>query len=195
MDIRLFRQQLAWLRDNNYYFPTWDEAIAYLRGDIVLPDKSIVLTSDDGAPSFYQLAIPAVMDAGAKITSFVVLIDFDPANLTLYDPTRIFFRSHSYDMHRLGDGGSARLLESSAADIEDDVAKGEAVLGLKDVYCYPFGSVTDTAEQALAASGVELALAIINEKAYPGMDMMNMPRLRMSDGISLDYFIEQVTPG
>jgi peptidoglycan/xylan/chitin deacetylase (PgdA/CDA1 family) len=194
MDIRLFREQLAWLRDNGYYYPTWEEANLYLRGDIVLPEKSVILTSDDGAPSFYQLAIAEVMAAGAKITSFVVAIDFETPNLALYDPERVFFRSHSYDMHRWGPGGSARLLESTAEEVAEDVELGAAVLGTRDVYCYPFGSNNETARAALAGAGVQLALAIENLKAYPMMDPMQIPRLRMSDGISLDYFISVVAP-
>ncbi|MDR1265106.1 MAG: hypothetical protein LBK42_05955 [Propionibacteriaceae bacterium] len=189
LDIRLFRQQLTWLRDNNYYYPTWDEADAYLRGDIVLPSRSIILTSDDALPSVYELAVPAVLDYGAKLTIFPVVKYFDPAWLGQFDPERIFFQSHSYDMHPGTADGSAKLLTATPQEIAADVAASAAVLGTKDILCYPYGVTTEVAEAALAANGVRLALIIGNQRAYPLMDPMAIPRLRMSDGLALDDFI------
>jgi peptidoglycan/xylan/chitin deacetylase (PgdA/CDA1 family) len=194
LDIHLFEEQLAWLRDNNYYYPTWEEVNEYLRGNITLPEKSVVLTSDDGNESFYRLAIPLVEQYGARITSFVVATDFDPENLGRYDRSRIFFQSHSFDMHRGGSDGDARILTSSYDEIVADVQAGDQVLGTRTVYCYPFGKTDENAKQALSDSNVQIALVIENVRAYPMMDMMGIPRLRISDGISLDVFISEVNP-
>jgi len=192
MDIHEFEGHLAYLRDNNYYFPTWEEVSEYIRGNILLPEHSVVLTSDDGHESFYRLAAPLVLQYDAKITSFVVAIDFDPAHLKEFDPTRVFFQSHSYDMHRVGWDGDARLLTATPEEIAEDVRLGAEVLGTKAVYCYPFGKYNDTARQALAANGVSLGLAIENMWAYPMMDPLAVPRVRMSAGGTIEGFISSV---
>jgi peptidoglycan/xylan/chitin deacetylase (PgdA/CDA1 family) len=194
LDIRTFEEQLIWLRDNGYYYPRWGEVNEYLRGNITLPEKSIVITSDDGNESFYRLAVPLIERYGARITSFVVVKDFDPANLERYDRNHIFFQSHSYDMHRGGSDGDARILTSSYDEVVADVQAGDQVLGTHMVYCYPFGKTNDTAKRALNDSDVQIALVIVNTRAYPMMDMMEIPRVRISNGISLEAFIIAVSP-
>lgn len=39
--------QLAYLTSQNYYFPSYKELYAYIKGEIDLPEKSIILTFDD----------------------------------------------------------------------------------------------------------------------------------------------------
>ena len=41
-------EQLAWLVERGFYFPSWAELRAYVDGTHSLPDKSVILTFDDG---------------------------------------------------------------------------------------------------------------------------------------------------
>ena len=58
MEIHLFEDQMKYLSENNYYQPTWDELIDYVDGKTTLPEKSVIVTADDGNPSFFELAVP-----------------------------------------------------------------------------------------------------------------------------------------
>ena len=194
MDITLLEGQLAWLQESNYYYPNWEEVSQYIRGNIMLPKHSIVLCSDDGADSFYDLAVPLLMKYNAKMTTFVVAIDFNPARLKMYDPEHVLIQSHSYDMHRGGAGGDARLLTATKEEIIEDVELSASILGTRTAYCYPFGKYSDLARATLEECGVGVALAIYNERAYPLEDPMAVSRLRMSDGISLEEYIHRVSP-
>lgn len=187
MDINLFQSHLEYMQTNDYYFPTWEEVAAYIRGEILLPERSIVLCSDDGHESFFRLAAPLVLDYEAKMTSFIVLIDLAPESLELYDPNKIFIQSHSYDMHRGGSDGDARILTASYQEVYDDAIMGKEILGNADAYCYPFGKTNENAKQALGDAGVGVALIIGNDRAYPLCDPMEVPRLRMSDGSTAEY--------
>jgi peptidoglycan/xylan/chitin deacetylase (PgdA/CDA1 family) len=188
MDIQVFKEHLAYFSSNNYYYPTWDEVVAYIRGEILLPQPSVVLTADDGNDSFFSLAAPLVLEYGVKMTSFPILIDMDPSRLTQFDRNRIFLESHSYDMHRGGIDGDARLLTASHEEILDDVKRGREILDAPPLaYCLPYGKSNPEARQALADAGVGVALAIINDRAYPLCDPMEVPRLRINDGASVDY--------
>lgn len=187
MNIHLFGEHLAYLHENNYYYPTWEEVAAYIRGEILLPEPSIVLCSDDGDESFFRLAAPLVLSYEAKMTSFIVLADLDPSRLQEYDPEHILIQSHSYDMHRSGVDGDSRILTSSYEEVYDDAMKGMEILGNTLAYCYPFGDTTEIAKQALSDAGVGVALIIGNDRAYPLCDPMEVPRLRISDGVGTDY--------
>jgi peptidoglycan/xylan/chitin deacetylase (PgdA/CDA1 family) len=194
MDIRLFEDQVRWLTENNYYFPTWEEADLYLRGEAMIPQPAIILTSDDGLPSFFDLAIPVVVKYGARMTGFVVVGYFDRAHL---EENREFidYQSHSWNMHPGTESGQARLPIASAEEIREDVELSADALGTRLAFCYPYGYTTPFAEEQLAANGVRLGLVIENLTAYPMMPPLHIPRLRMSDGISLDTFIWVVTSG
>ncbi len=188
MDIHLFESHLAYLQSQNYYFPTWEEVGAYIRGEILLPKPSIMLCSDDGHESFFRLAAPLVFQYGARMTSFIVLKDLEASGrLGQFDENTIFIQSHSYDMHRGGSDGDARILTASYQEIFDDAKMAETLLGNELAYCYPFGKTNTNAKQALADAGVGVALVIENDRAYPLCDPMEVPRLRMSDGSTADY--------
>ena len=47
MEIHDFEEQLKYLTENNYYFPTWEEVENYVKGKSCLPVHSIVITVDD----------------------------------------------------------------------------------------------------------------------------------------------------
>jgi peptidoglycan/xylan/chitin deacetylase (PgdA/CDA1 family) len=191
MNVNDFDAQMKYLTDNNFYFPTWDEAVQYLEGNIMLPTHSVVVTSDDGEANFYSNGEPIIAkyaSKGARITGFVIGKDFDTAHLSEYPKSVVDFQSHSYDLHHAGADGRYALLTTSYSDIQADVEKTYELLGTKTAFCYPGGKYDDNSEKALRDAGVQIALAIINERAYPGMDMMAIPRCRMSQGITMAGF-------
>jgi hypothetical protein len=116
-----------------------------------------------------------------------VLIDLLPERLEAYDPKKIFIQSHSYDMHRGGSDGDARILTASYQEIYDDAKMGEQILGNMWAYCYPFGKTNKHVKQALYDAGVGVALVIENDRAYPLCNPMKVPRLRINDGTTADY--------
>jgi peptidoglycan/xylan/chitin deacetylase (PgdA/CDA1 family) len=192
MDINSFAAQVKWLCQEHYYFPTWPEVEAYFNGTCELPRHSIVLTSDDGHKDFYSEAAPVIQRyaaQGARMTGFVILDKFDKSNLQKYDANVISFQAHSYGMHKAGlHGERGALLTSTAAQIQADAKTCQGILGKFVAYCYPYGSVTPKIEQNLKTAGVGLGLAIINKRAHHSDDPMDVPRVRMSMGISLATF-------
>ena len=70
--VEKFAEQMDFLVDNNYYFPSWQEVNDYVDGKINLPEKSVVLTDDDGNHTFFALAVPVTEERKIPITSFII---------------------------------------------------------------------------------------------------------------------------
>ena len=72
IEISKFEEQIKYLKENNFYFPTWEEVEKSIDRDIILPEKSVVLTFDDGDDSFFELAVPILQKYNVNGTSFVI---------------------------------------------------------------------------------------------------------------------------
>lgn len=188
-----FEEQLKYLTENEYYFPSWDEVNDYMDGNIKLPKKSVVLTMDDGDPSFFDLAVPLLQKYNVNATSFVVGNWYGYR----YDENmkNVDFESHSYDMHRAGANGKGRMVNLSYTDIVQDLKDSKETMGGDrcKIFCYPFGHNNDTAVKALKDTGFTMAFTVSGGKIKPGMDKYKLPRVRVSDGNSLKYFISSIS--
>lgn len=56
LEISKFEQQLNCLKENDFFFPTFEELSQFINGEIDLTKKSVILTIDDGSISFFNLA-------------------------------------------------------------------------------------------------------------------------------------------
>lgn len=68
---RKFEQQMAYLEDNGYRVIPLTEVLAFLRGKAPIPERSVVLTIDDGHRSVYQIAYPVLKKYGYPATIFI----------------------------------------------------------------------------------------------------------------------------
>lgn len=187
MEISDFEAQVKYLVDNNYYFPTWKEVEDFIDGKITLPSKSIAITSDDGDDSFFDLAIPILKKYQAKGTSFVITIHA-ASDVKKYQSNLISLQSHSHDMHRSGKDGKGRILTIPKAEAVKDLKKSQEILGDSTVFCYPFGHYNDAAKAAIKEAGFTLAFTIKSGRVYKGSNKLELPRIRMSKGVTLNQF-------
>lgn len=193
MEISSFENQMKYLSENNYYFPTWDEVVDYIDGKIDLPEKSIVITVDDGDNSFFRLAVPVINKYNVKATSFIVTTWTGKDTVDEYKSDKIDFQSHSNDMHSAGVNGKGKFVNYSYEQGVEDVEASAQVTGTKDAFCYPFGHFNDTAKNVLKDTGYKLAFTTQGGRVKPGQDKYQLPRVRMSKGISLNSFINSVS--
>lgn len=71
MKLSFFIQQLEYYKRANYYIATLDEVLAFKRGELCLPEKTISLTFDDGYLDNWVYAFPLLMRYGFRATIFV----------------------------------------------------------------------------------------------------------------------------
>jgi len=185
-----FEEQIKYMSENNFYFPTWNEVEKYVNGSISLPAKSVVITVDDGDPSFFDLAVPILQKYNITATSFVVTSWYGyryDANMK-----NVVFESHSDNMHQAGANGKGRMVNWSYDEILKDIKTSSATLGNCNIFCYPFGHYNDIAIKALKDADYKLAFTTEGGRVKPGQNKYKLPRVRVSDGNSLKYFINSI---
>lgn len=194
VEIHDFEEQLKYLTDNNYYFPTWDEVKSFVEGKTCLPEHSIVVTVDDGDESFFNLAVPVIQKYDVKVTAFVITSKIESKDyLNNFDKNKIIFESHSHDMHKTGANGTGTFLTLAHDEALSDVKTSKEFLGNATVFCYPFGDHSEACEKILQEAGYDLAFTKAYLRVRPGDDPYALGRIRMTKGDSLQTFIQRVS--
>lgn len=189
-------EELAWLKDQDYYFPTWKEVRDYVDGKLLLPEKSIVLTFDDGAVSFLKNGIPLLEEYKTPATSFVITSKNGREKVEKYRSKYVTYESHSDNLHRgggnIGHGGIFTVI--SHDDGLADLKKSIEIVGSKDAFAYPFGDTNDSCRQVVEDAGFLCAVTTVQGRAKPGDDPLLLPRQRMSRNQSMETFRAMVLP-
>lgn len=184
-------KQLKYLVENDYYFPSFDELRAYIDGRIALPEKSVILTFDDGQTGFLKYGVPVLEKYKVPATSFLIGTKGAPKKVKKYRSEYVQYQSHSYDMHQgggnIGHGGIVSIMD--AASIQADLAKEAEISGNNDAFAYPFGDYTENAFAAVAAAGIDCAFTTEQGRVLPGSDFRRLPRVRVDGMASLENFI------
>lgn len=190
IEISNFEEQMKYLSDNDFYFPTWEEVEDYIDGKTELPEKSVVITVDDGDPSFFELAVPIIQKYNIQATSFVVAYWY--GDRAENKEKNISYQSHSYDMHKGGANGKGVMLSWSYDKIVDDLKTSQEVLGDATIFCYPFGQFNDLDVKALKDTGFKLAFTTQGGRVKKGASKYQLPRVRVSKSTSLKAFMQKV---
>lgn len=194
MEIHKFEEQLNYLVQNNYYFPSWDEVKEFVLGKKTLPNKSVVITIDDGHASLFDLAIPIINKYKVKATAFIITSKKAGTKYQQYKSDYINFESHTHNMHRAGcTGGRGGLFRCiSYSDGINDLKESISILNSSDAIAYPFGDITDNSLKITKDVGFKIGVTIKYGRAKKGMDPLQLPRVRMLKDVSLNGFISLV---
>jgi len=119
LTVKEFAEQMAYLNANNYKTLGLEELLSYYNGRS-FPEKSVMLTFDDGYRSFYTLAYPILKKYGYRAVIFPI-VSMTPGlerrivwneHLTFHDMRRMIkdgglidIGSHTYDLHYYGEDG------------------------------------------------------------------------------------------
>lgn len=190
IDISDFEEQMKYLSENNFYFPTWQEVEDYIDGSGKLPEKSVVITIDDGDPSFFEFAVPIIQRYDVYATSFVVTYWY--GNRAEDKQANISYQSHSYDMHKGGANGKGVMLSWDYDKMKKDVELSSEVLGGANIFCYPFGQYNEQCFKVLKDAGYKLAFTTEGGRVKVGDSKYKLPRVRISGNTSISAFAKKV---
>jgi peptidoglycan/xylan/chitin deacetylase (PgdA/CDA1 family) len=190
-------EQCSYLKENNYYFPSYQELRAFIDGEHSLPAQSVIMTFDDGNPYFVKYGIPVLNQYEVPATSFIEGIYDEQAGISkTYASQYVQFQSHSYYMHHgnsgVGQGGVIHAM--TEAEIYADCMSAVAAIGPIYAMAYPFGDNNETAWAALEEAGVLCAFTVENDRDYIGDNPYALNRVRILGTTSLDSFEYLVSP-
>lgn len=194
-----FELHLKYIRENNYFTLKLNELEMYLDGKINIPEKSIVLTIDDGT-IFDTDAIKLLEQYQVNATLFVITKIAD--NYDYLKSNYLDLESHTNDMHNqyecpgYGSQGGGILCLPEDYVLQDLKTSQEKIGGSK-YFAYPFFDFNDRAINLLKQAGFNMAfIGQYNTDGYAFPNKTNkykVPRKTIFNTTTMEEFVSYLT--
>ena len=178
-----FEAQMEYLAAEDYTTITIDEMMDALENSTSLPEKSVIITFDDGYADNYEYVYPILKKYGFKATIFLIY-DFTntyPNYLTwdqvaeMKDSGLIHFESHTMTHANLAELTSVDELRHEIADSHDLLSEK---LGYDMHYiAYPGGRVNEEIERITSAAGYRGGFTVHYGLSTPAEGRYQMDRI------------------
>ena len=194
LDSKKFEQHLTYLKENGYKALTMNEFIGWKNDKIDIPDKSVLITIDDGAMGTGKLngnkLIPLLEKYKMHATLFLITAWWNKED---YKSDYLEVESHGDDLHIVGECGKNKIYCLSGEDIFNDLNTSINKLGTKKAFCYPFYSYSDSAIEQIKKAGFSVAFVGGNRKVTREDDSYLIPRYPIQKDISMEEFIKIIS--
>jgi len=191
-----FEKQMKFLNHQGYTTLTPDDLLAVLQKKEALPQKSIMLTFDDGYEDFYTAAFPILKKYKFKATVFIVtgfLGDGQNRYMTweeireLDQSGIISIASHTQSHSDLTKSKDAKK------EIEDSKSELENFLGHPIItFVYPYGLHDSAAVLLVSRAGYALGFTTQEGTTMSRARQFALPRVRIWGGMPWYVFVEKV---
>lgn len=197
-----FEAQLNLLKENGFTIIPLKEAVEYLQGKRAsLPEKSVVITFDDGWQSVYTYISPLVRKYNIPVTLFIYpqTISHGKHAMT-WDELKELQQTGLFDIQGHTESHpnfkqERRRLSSPAYEkfVDAELAGSKKILeeklGIKvTLLAWPFGIYDDYLEQEATKAGYVMAFSIDARTANRNYRPMAQPRFMIVDGQSMKTF-------
>ncbi|MGL4772401.1 MAG: polysaccharide deacetylase family protein [Clostridium sp.] len=180
---KMFDEQMAWLKENDFTPLTLDEAVnAFETGHV--PKRPVIITFDDGYADNYIHAFPSLKNHEMKATFFVItdLTDNNPHYMSSdmlkeMQASGMVIENHTSNHIELNRQNKAQALKS----IKDAQTYLREVIGAKaDYLCYPVGKYTPETIEICKELGIKAAVTTKGGKATTAHGNYELRRVRIS---------------
>jgi peptidoglycan/xylan/chitin deacetylase (PgdA/CDA1 family) len=193
-----FRDQLRYFKWAGFKVLSLAEACRCLFEGAPMPERSVVITVDDGYDDFREHAWPALQEFGYPATVFLVsqLVGKQAAWLSNRDQPSLMSAEAIRQLHREGaDFGShamshPRLSQLSPQAMREEIFGSKAALedllgeAVPD-FCYPYGDYNAQARDLVQAAGYRTGLTCIRGAANFSHNPFELTRKAISYGDNL----------
>lgn len=191
-----FREQMKYLKDNGFTTLTIEETYKFLATNEGVPEKSIVLTFDDGYVDNYTNAYPILKEFGFNATVFVItgVVDKDPAYMTSaqlkeLEANGIEIHAHTVNHEKL----SELPYEKQLSTLKESKEFVERLLNKKaDCIAYPYGMFNDNTLKAAKEAGYTMGLTTNGKWSGKEDGILTLDRVYISSLRDLENFKERV---
>ena len=173
------------LADNNVFTLNTSEVLSFIKGEINLPKKSILITIDDGARA--ENFIPFLENYGLNATLFLVSSWYP---VSKFSSPYLEIASHTHNMHTTGvcptgQGGGINCLPEN--EILNDLKLSRETLNNTKAFCFPFYEYSDYSINLVKEAGFEMAFIGGSTKIKKGIDPYKIPRYPILSSFGVDY--------
>lgn len=191
-----FQAQMKYLKDNNYTALSLDELYEFIENNVPVPEKSVVLTFDDGYKDNYETAYPILKKYGFKATIFVIS-DYigkdeylNASQIKELDKSGIRIESHTVKHEAL----NALSYNDQLATLKQSKESLQGLLSRQIKYiAYPYGKYNESTIKAAKAAGYSLALTTDGRWSDKSDGIYTLDRVFISGLHNLDTFIYRIT--
>lgn len=193
----IFREQMKYLKDNEYTTLTFDELYKFLVDNKPIPKKSVIITFDDGYKDNYENAYPILKQFGLNATIFVITdtIDKDKNYLTSNELKELDQNGIDIESHTVGHEQLNKLTYEKQLDTLIKSRKSlERILGREVKYIgYPFGKWNNNTLIAVKDAGYSMAFTTVSGWSNKEQGIYTLYRVYISANYNIREFERRLT--
>ncbi len=204
---RALERQLALLERWGCTTITFDDYRLFLRGEVNLPRRPVILTFDDGYLDAYENAYPLLQKSGMKAVFFVL---GDPSvRSNIWDRRRgipeapLMQRRHILELHDAGfEIGSHSLTHPMLTSVKENVAWEEIsrsrvlleflLSAPVRSFAYPFGALNPMMKSMISDAGYDIACSVTTGPPTFSEDPFEIRRIAISQSVSAAGFAVRI---
>ena len=205
-----FETQMKYLADQQFTTLTSQQLYDYLEGRLVVPEKALLITFDDGLLSSKEYAYPVLKQYGFTAPHHIISARLDRATRTsvfdgggllkyltvddMAEMTDVFqFEAHTCALHELNnESGMGYVFDHTEEELIEDLQNNLQHVPAAISLAYPYGQYTE--EFIAAAKEVGLLIGFTTVDGYANMELSNyeVNRFGMTEKRSFEDFATYV---
>ncbi|MBH0161891.1 polysaccharide deacetylase family protein [Fictibacillus sp. 26RED30] len=205
-----FNKQMTYLKDEGYVTLSLNELHGFLNRDIALPEKSVVITFDDGYKDNFIEAYPILKKYDFKAVNFIItgaisnkVHPYTPEHVQYFGAKELRkgcdvfeYQSHTYSFHKREKKNGVKtsyLLSKSKDDVVNDIHTSIFQLGGERLgFAYPYGEYSPESIKIIKQAGFKMAFTTEERAASPKDHMYEIPRFQILYNTTLQEFKQLV---
>ncbi|MBZ9606738.1 polysaccharide deacetylase family protein [Clostridium estertheticum] len=197
LPVKRFDEQLKYLKDNGYYTITLTDLYDYLIKDIPIPEKSVVLTFDDGYEDNYTEMFPVLKKYNFKATIFVITGSIDKSPNYMTSKQLIEMEKYGVDI------GSHTVKHENLKEMPKDKQLETLVKSKNDLekilnkqikfFSYPYGGYSKASIEAVREAGYTMAFSTDGRWSSKEDGILSLHRVYISSFHDMEEFKKRIS--
>lgn len=184
------REHFTYLNENNFFTMNTTELRLYLEGKLRVPEKSILITIDDGARAWNF--VPLLEEFKINATLFLISSWYDKER---FASPYMEIASHTHNLHtpRVCPGGQGSPLKCLDKEkLVSDLKQSRETLDGTETFCFPFYEYNDYGISALQEAGFKMAFIGGYRKVTKGVNLYKIPRIPLTGYTTLEQYAKYI---